>query len=489
MALTRAGSTVLALALGVVFAAVTIAITWGEHATFNSTSLDLAMYTQLVWNSGQGDPFETTLLLQNRLHLAEHVALLVLPLAPLYALVPEVRLLLLLQQVALAVSGLAVYWLARRRLGGGWALLLLAGYYAMPTLTEVALDAFYPIAFAAVPVGAGVAAALAGWRRSGVMLTLLGMLIEEEAALLGIGLGLYLLLFSPSARRGGVVLLLTSVFWLSLLEGALMPLYHEPTTGAETRAEGHFEQLRTNPLDWLTFVAASRLEPELTRAAGVSRAANRPINCAQPGQCSALRWWLYPTGGSALLSPQTLVIAGPPAAALLLADRPGRFRRHWAAPMLPVIWLAAAAGLSRLKQRRGLLWAVGLLLAAASLVTYRLDGSLPGGSQYEAEDVVLTALGRDLQRLGSQIPPGASVAASRRGLAHLANRPRLYVYPPEPYAESLWPPADWPDYLLLDLRNDDTARAFQAARGPLGASARYQEVERTPNAALLRRAQ
>jgi hypothetical protein len=219
----------------------------------------------------------------------------------------------------------------------------------------------------------------------------------------------------------------------------------------------------------------------------MTRVAGQPITCSQVGQCSALRWWLYPTGGVALLSPPTLAIAGPPAAALLLADRPGRFRRHWAAPMLPVIWLAAAAGLSRLKHRPGLLLAAGVLLAGASVLMYRLDGSLPGGSQYEAQDVVWADLGRDLQRLGSQIPPEASVAASRRGLAHLAQRRELYVYPPDPYGPSLWPPDEWPEYLLLDLRNDDTARAFQAAGGPLGAEARYEVIERTPNAVLLRR--
>src|SRR5919202_1587551 len=91
----------IALGLGLLFFAVTAAITWAEHRTYNSTSLDMAVYTQLVWNTADGHPFETTLLLQNRLHLAEHLAFLLMPLAPLYALLPRVELLLLLQQAAL----------------------------------------------------------------------------------------------------------------------------------------------------------------------------------------------------------------------------------------------------------------------------------------------------------------------------------------------------------------------------------------------------
>src|SRR5438093_630875 len=129
-----------ALALALLFTVVTTAITWAEHETYNSTSLDMGVYAQLLWDTAHGHPFATTLLLQNRLHLAEHLALLLLPLAPLYGLVPDVKLLLLLQQVALALSGLAVFWVARGVLGSRLALVALTAYYAMPTLAEVALD-------------------------------------------------------------------------------------------------------------------------------------------------------------------------------------------------------------------------------------------------------------------------------------------------------------------------------------------------------------
>ena len=68
------------------------------------------MYTQVVWSIANGYPYQTTLLANNRLHLAEHLALVLLPLAPLYALIPSVSLLLLLQTSVVAASGLAVYW-------------------------------------------------------------------------------------------------------------------------------------------------------------------------------------------------------------------------------------------------------------------------------------------------------------------------------------------------------------------------------------------
>src|SRR4029079_4093609 len=105
---------------------------------------------------------QTTLLANNRLHLAEHLALVLLPVAPLYALIPSVSLLLLLQTTFVAASGLAVYWFAYRRLGSGLALLITAAYYASPLLGEIALDNFYPITFAALPLGWATALAISG---------------------------------------------------------------------------------------------------------------------------------------------------------------------------------------------------------------------------------------------------------------------------------------------------------------------------------------
>jgi uncharacterized membrane protein len=475
-----------ALVLAALFTATTTAITWAEHETYNSTSLDMAAYTQLLWNTAHGRPFETSLLLQNRLHIAEHLALLLLPLAPLYALLPDVKLLLMLQQAALAASGLPLYWLTKRRLGPYWAILVLGCYYAMPTLAEVALDAFYPIAFAALPVAAALAFALYGCPRTACLLLLLAMLFEEEAALVAVGLATYLLIFQKPARPIGAVLLGTAVIWLGLAQLVVMPFFSHPRSDAsETRVEGHFSQLLTNPAGWLASVATTRLEPDLLRRLGSSPTRDGPPPCPQPGQCSALRWWLYPVAGLPLISPQVFSIAAPPAAALLLADRPGRFRRHWAAPMLPVIWAAAILGLEKLPKSRSFRLASGAALIGCSLVMYRLDSPLPLGAQFEAGDVVPSASGGDLRRLGACIPGEASVAASRRGLAHLAARDAVYVFPPKDYNPVLWPPDEPPGYLLLDLRSSDTLRELESPTGPLRGNPPYREVARTLNALLL----
>jgi uncharacterized membrane protein len=478
----------LALLAGALFAGLTTIMTWVEHQTFNSTSLDMGVYTQLIWNGGHGKPFATSLLLQNRLHLAEHLALLLLPLAPLYAFLPDPRLLLTLQQLALGLAGLSVYWLARRRLGGWLALVPTLGYYLMPSLTEVALDAFYPIAFAAAPVGLAAALALERRPRAAGLLALLAVLFEEEAALPLLGLGLFLALFRREGRAIGLTLLVAGGLWLGLGEQLVMPGYHQTSIADQlSRASIHFARLQEQPAAWLSGVAVDRLDPDLVRTSGLGRLVGQPAPCQEPGHCSALRWWLYPTAGVALLSPPTLLMAAPSAAALLLADKPGRFRRHWVAPMLPLIWLAVTVALASLGRRRwlGRAAASGVLLATG--ITYALDSSLPLGAQFEPSDLVMTELGADLATLGGAIPAPASVVASKRGLAHLANRPDLYAFPPKDYGPGLWPPDSLPEYLLVDLRNQDSQREFEAPSGGVRWRSEYVEIQRRPNALLFRR--
>jgi hypothetical protein len=445
-------------------------ITWREHETFNSTSLDMGVYTQVVWNTGNGYPFNTTLLANNHLHLGEHLALLLLPIAPLYALVPDPRLLLLIQQLVLAASGLPVYWFARQRLDRVPALLVTAGYLLMPTLCEVALDAFYPIAFTALLTGLAAAMAMMGRPRLAVLLALLAMLWEEEAAALAFGLGLFLL-FRREGRRSGLALCAASAGWLAVATLVVMPGFHDPgTTDEDARTVGEFASLRREPMVWLATLARP------------------PESCTSPPRLGwgrlacAAEWWLYPTGGLALLSPRTLLVDVPHAAVLLLGEK-DRFRRHWAAPILPVLWLSTAAGLAAFRKRRAF-WPLAAWLALATVVMYARDSSLPLGHDFEPNDIVWSERGYDLARLVSMVPSGQPVSASRRVLAHLANRRTIVAFPPNA-AAGLGAPPERPRYYLVDLTNRESREALAGADDPRRSDPKLVELARTPNAVLL----
>src|SRR5215203_5951060 len=177
-------------------------ISWiavAEYDTYNSTSRDLAVYLQVIWNTANAHPFATTLLEHNRLHVAEHLAGLIALASPLYRAIPDPRLLLMVQQAVLTLTGIPVFLWARHRLGPGWAALLTICYFAMPTLTEVALDAFYPVVFTALPLGFAAYFALRSRPAAAYILGLIALPIEEEAGLVALGIGL-MMIFSSHSR-------------------------------------------------------------------------------------------------------------------------------------------------------------------------------------------------------------------------------------------------------------------------------------------------
>ena len=437
------------MAIGLVWIVIASANSIAELATYNSTSRDIGVYLQMLWNTGHGRPFQTTLLESNRIHLAEHVALLLPVLSPLYALRPDPRWLFVVQTVVLALGAAPVYLLARRLLGG---ILLptffVAGYLLMPTVTEVAYDAFYPVIWAALPIGFATYFLLTDRVRPGIALALLSIPIEEEAGLAVVGLGLLLAL-----RRGhrvlGVCLAAVALLWLGLMAMMVMPRFHEPSTlpsSGENRTVDHFAALRERPGETVTELLTDR----------VPRAA---------------RWLLAPTGGLSLLAPQVLIADLPQATTLLLADKGERFRRHWTAPMLPTIWLSAVVGYAALRGRPLRLLGIALMVVG-TLVTYALDSNLPGGGDYDPADVVWSERAEQHAYLVERVPRGASVVASRRFLGNVADRAELYVFPPS-YAGKLWPPERRAQVYLLDLTNDGTLEALGGRQSPLRANRPY----------------
>jgi uncharacterized membrane protein len=449
------------LALGLIWLVLTASNSILELLTFNSTSRDIGVYLQMLWNTAHGQPFQTTLLESNRTHLAEHLALLLPVLAPLYALQPDPRWLFIVQSVVLALAAAPIYLLARRTLGGIWLpTLFVAGYFAMPTVTEVAFDAFYPVTWTALPLAFAAYFLLTDRLRAGVALALLSMPMEEEAGLAVLGLGLFLTLRRGS-RLVGIALAALALLWLVLAAMVVMPRFHERSTvpaSGENRSVDHFALLRERPAETLTDLFLVRTP-------------------------RAIRWLIAPAGGLPLLAPHVLIIDAPQAATLLLADKGERFRRHWASPMLPTIWLSAVIGYASLRGRW--LRAAGIAaLVGGSVTCYLLDSNLPGGGDYDPYDVVWSERAEQHAYLVARIPPGASVVSSRRALGSIADRAELYVFPPS-YAGKLWPPERRPEAYLLDLSNDGTWEELIGRQSPLRGNRPYTIWLAGPDAMLL----
>src|SRR5262245_51578453 len=129
---------VLAAGAGVAFAALTCWMAFTSYSAFHTGRFDLEIYTQVVWNIANAHGFGTTLLKSNLNHLAEHVALVLVPIAGLYRLLPDPRLLLGIQQIGLALLGWPLFIVGRRLLGPWAALVVVVCFYLTPSLAGVA---------------------------------------------------------------------------------------------------------------------------------------------------------------------------------------------------------------------------------------------------------------------------------------------------------------------------------------------------------------
>jgi len=417
-----------------------------QHDTFHTRARDMGIYAQIIWNTGHGRPFASTLLEENRLHVAEHVAPAMALIAPLYALFPDPRLLLLLQQASLAAAGLPIFFWARRHVGDLPALGLLVGYELMPTTSRIAFSEFHPIVMAALPVALGVKATLEGRARTAVVWLVLALLFEEETAPIVGAAGAYLWL--RHRRWSGFGLGALAAAWLLVLTLVAMPAFHDRRTLAGVdgnRSLDHYEQVQERPgiaLEWL----------------------------AGPRGAHAATWLLLPTLGLPLLAPHVLWLAVPSFALLFLADREGNVAGHWAGAVLPVYWFAAAAGFGVLVRRvedrvhrpRLLGRAFVAALAVVLAFCFWRYSYFPGGGEYDTDWLAWTEHEENLAQAVALVPPDVEVDATRRAVPHIAHRPEVFQFPSTLYAAPMRPDLRAVDLFMFDLTDSQTRRALDA---------------------------
>jgi uncharacterized membrane protein len=437
---------VLAIGAGVGFATLTCWMAFASYAAFHTGRFDLEIYAQVVWNIANGHGFATTLLKSNLSHLAEHVALVLVPIAGLYRLLPDPRLLLAIQQIGLALLGWPLFVVGRRLLGAWAALLVVVCFYLTPSLAGVALDDFHAVPLAALPLAASFALILLGRPRLGAGIALLALPAEEETALFVIGLGA--LLWLRHERRLGLIVSGIAAAYLALIVLVVMPSFHDPRTLSNVegnRTLNHFQEIRSAPAK-----VRDRLFGERGRDAAVRL--------------------LLPIAGLGLVAPQTLLPVLPSVATLLLQDRDDTFGRHWVTPILVGVWMATIVGLARLPAGTVRNGALGLLVIGTAF-SYRLASPLPGGGLYDPAALSSDDRTALLRRAVERVPASAIVVASPNVVAHLANRPEAYVFPIDShYAEELGWRKKRPDLYVLDLTDDLTNRATNSERlNPLNA--------------------
>lgn len=459
--------TPLLLLIGLI-AAYTLYFSWytiNRHNTLNSYAADLSLIDQPMWNTvlGPGGFMEQTWGERQQPRLAEHFEPILIPLALLFFLWDDVRILLIAQTLALALGALPVFWIAKKQLTitnsprpprppapslPSYAALAFAlAYLLFPQLQAANIADFHADPFVVAPL------LFAFWyateRRWGWMWlwAIIAMSTKETLPTLTAMLGLYLLLdhlrtkkqspLSPAKRPNlarsqspllhALLLILTSSAWFLIATFLIVG----PLAGHYFGTDG--------PI----YLA--------NRYSG-GRAGLLPL-LSDPARWHYLLGLLAAAGFLPLLAPELLLLGLPVLVANLLSNFPGQYsgEQHYSAPLVAAFILAAIYGTGRLLRstslreingqplRTGLLIGATLWLLSWSVGYQARFGWTP--LSVRTERYAMSAAAERLPALLAQIPAEAAVSASAGLHPHVAHRRRVYVFPT--VAEA--------DYLLVDV--------------------------------------
>jgi uncharacterized membrane protein len=383
-------------------------------------NVDLAGYSQAVWNTAHGEPFRTSVLPFTENYLGNHFTPILALFAPLYLLWPDPRILQLAQVVAGCLAILPLYWFARERLPTPWpGVLLAAAYLAYPAFLHQILTDFHGVTLGAAVVMWAFFALLT--RRDLLLLCLLPVmfLIREDLSLVIFLMGLYAIIFQRRWRLG-LVLSAVGLAASALVILVLIPAFRG---GREFHYGEYYAYLGGSPLEMARTLL---LQPQ----AWLPRALFRP-------KLELLVQLLLPVAFLPLLAPSVFLLGASALAYLLLVDYPFHqiyiLDGHYQALLVPFIFYGTVLGIARLVEwlgprwgeRRGALAACCVVLVLC-LVTAGLWSPL--ADEARRAEFRVDEQSRAEQALLSRIPPDAGVVADDRFAAALSTRQGFYLF-------------------------------------------------------------
>ncbi len=443
--LRRPGPREVIIAVSVFYVVLFSLLSIYKHETYASSRFDLGNMDQAVWNSAQGRILEATDE-QGEItsRLKNHADFLLLAFVPLYWISPSPYWLLIGQAATVGLGAIPLYWLARRFLGRDWPAAIIAVAYLFNYGLQAAnLFDFHAQMMAGTFLLFAFHYMLERRPFLFVLFAALAALTKEEIVLLVAMMGLYAL-FVERRPRWGVPIVVAGVAYFLLAMQVIIPAFNVGDTSQLVEGRyaafggsmgGVVRTTITDPLFTVSYLLSGDKPLYLASLFGM-------------------------TGFLALFAPFLLAIPLPELAINLLSDRPqmANIRYHYSAPILPFVYVAAAAGIRNLlwalrkaaaARHRPLSWskrlipvetlrekmplflALGILLFGAQ--TDYEAGPLPLFSSPSNTSTVINPPSKEhldaLNEAVSLIPDGAKVSATNQIGPHLAHRRYLYLYP------------------------------------------------------------
>lgn len=383
-----------------------------DHYEFR-TGVDTAVSDQLLWLLSEGrDPFSTVI---TRTLLAGHFQPALVLLTPLYWLGLGIPSIFTAQSIALALTGPALFALARQR-GASPALAAIPAllWLVCPWVASVNLFEFRPDPFAPVLLVLSVLFAL---QRRDVLLALsviLALSLKEDLSLTYLVLGLLLVYYGR--RRTGVLLAVGSAVWFvgaSLIIESIGNSYE----AFGQRWAGDRGATVPDALLW-------SLQHPLETLSDIGSQSLLGVGAI-----------LVSTAGLALLARSWLLLAAPTVVynALSAYTPQHDLIHHYHLGTVTGLFVAAAVGVGRLSELRQ----PGRLAATAAIGMAVVVAIFGGIRVHEITGDEVELEPEPTRRALAHIPPGVPVAATRTLLPHLSRRVEVWTLP-EPFVRIDW---------------------------------------------------
>lgn len=423
-----------------------------RYQQLNATAYDLAIQSQVIWNTSYGRFFASTLEVNN--YLGDHVQPILLLIAPLYRLLPYPELLLGIQAAVLCVGAIPVYRLARRHLPQAWLALLFGLVFLLyPALGFMNRFDFHLVTFAIPTLLFAFDAWDEGRFGAANLFLLLALFSKEEIGLTIFMLGLYAVLVRREVRWGATWSSM-GLAWSLVALFVIIPAFR----GADSDTLARYAWLGDTPLIQLRTLL---LQPKTVWQ-----------HLQEPFRLQFLLKLLLPLGYLSFLAPPLLLIVLPALAYNLLSAVPSQssIYFHYMAPFIPFAFIAAVFGTSWLIKRFGPRWAnlVGAWLVLGTAVAWLLDNPFtrPIGEPYfpvfGLEQLIQPEPFAAARRL---LPDDASVATTMAFAPHLSTRQELALFYHKGKLEEKVYDFAQAEYLLLhltDFRWGENPRVYYA---------------------------
>jgi len=429
---------------GALFSLLIIADSWFRWATFQYGTFDLAFYVQAFSQALRGEWHVTLLDVPLMGNHAEPITFLLLP---FYAIFRHPMVLVVIQTIALATMPFTAWRICQRlNFQKNTTLWLSLATLLTPACGFVALHEFHPEAFAAPLLLLLIEARLSENRKLYWVWFLAVMACKENLALV---LVMFAAVYSISDRERDMKWQLSWNIAPGLLALTWFLIYTQMIAPALNGGRVDYAELYSHIL------TADGWTTKIGKAFGALWKA-----ATQGNLISAT---FGPLLFLAVLRPRWLLIMSPILAQHLLSWRTSEWsiNFHYAAPLIPLIWIATVEVIQKLKHQNRTTFAIVLLCvvsqawfgpAKSMLQTVRSAQHAQWQAEWKNEYL-------------DSIPSDASVTAGLPYLSHLADRPKLYslhhiLKGLKTLSRETYIPEDPAQYVVLDFGDQATFNRF-----------------------------